>query len=116
MAIRIKIFSLAILVILSGCSNRWSDSKVEESKRRGDNINAALEVYKNENSAFPTKLDSLVPKYIKKIEPPLAGNGKWMYEVYDEGQQYDLGFGGDSDKEPVCWYSHSIKSWVCDTK
>ena len=112
----IKLIILILGTVLSGCSNRWSDSKLNESKRRGEKINAALQAYKDEKSVFPAKLDLLIPKYIKKIEPPLAGNGEWLYEVYSDGQQYNLGFEGYSDKEPVCWYAYKTKMWVCDTK
>ena len=112
----IKLFGLTILISLFGCSNRWSDSNVAESKKRGNNINKALLAYKTENSIYPERLDLLVPKYLEKIESPMAGNRKWIYEVYDSNQQYNLGFEGYSEKEPVCWYGSKSKIWVCDTK
>ena len=109
-----QIMVLFSVFSLGGCSG-WSDKKVEESKRRGADIIKALEEYKNDTSTYPKTLTDLVPKYVKDILPPVAGNGHWGYKVYPGGI-YNLWFEGDSTYEPSAIYSSRATRWSIDTK
>lgn len=119
-------FIIVLLIFLAGCSSEWPESKssssnstrsdFDESKRRGDRISSALAAYRAVNSFYPDNLILLVPKYIPKIEPPTAGNRKWVYQTFENRQRYNLGFKGDSSKEPECWFDSKDNHWSCDTK
>ena len=48
-----------------------SSLQLSISRRRGNEINIALENYKKENGVYPKKLQNLVPKYISEIPKSL---------------------------------------------
>ena len=112
----LALFLVYIFVLgLGGCS-KWSDEKVDESKKRGDRIIAALENYRNEHSAYPNSLNDLMPKYLKSIEPPVAGNCKWRYDTYEDGKAFRLIFEDETPDEPTGWYDSKKERWSLDTK
>ena len=114
-------FSCAISVILvaaiSGCSNgNWSDDKVKDSQVRGDRIASALNQHYTDKGSFPATLEDLVPDYIQEIEPPLAGNQRWKYNVIDSGSDFTLIFEDNSSSLPTSWRKSQSKRWSFDTK
>ncbi len=57
------------------------------SRAIGDNIVSAIEQYRVDTGLYPVSLDQLMPKYLPKIEPPVAGRCVWQYK-----QDTRLGF------------------------
>lgn len=106
---------LLLCIVVVSCL-RWTESKITESQRRGSKIVVALDKFEKTEGHFPINLDELVPNYIKKIEPPLAGNGRWSYRLYKNGEVFELSFEGDSPSEPTSSYRSSSKGWYLDTK
>jgi hypothetical protein len=114
----------AITAVHIGCEHvsdlwaGWSKQQIDESKRRGNDIIAALEAYKKEQSAYPERLDMLVPKYLPKIEPPVVGGPVWHYETWDHYAQFDIWFGNIDVRvsEPVYKYSSESRIWSYNSK
>jgi hypothetical protein len=48
--------------------------------KRGAAIIAALEAYRVDKGDYPKELKELVPHYLKRIDPPPAGDRTWTYE------------------------------------
>jgi hypothetical protein len=48
-------------------------------------IAAALAVYHAEHTAYPTKLDELVPSLLDKLPPDVFGNQAWLYQRTTDG-------------------------------
>jgi hypothetical protein len=108
---------LCLAVALPACSNhRWDKQAVKESEARGNKIVAAIESYKKDKAHYPTDLEELVPTYIAKIEPPVAGNGVWKYRLYENGAVFELTFEDDSDYKPSCFYRSDEGTWYLDTR
>ena len=104
---------IVFAALLHSCSN-WTDQNIRESQRRGDEVMLAINKYFQMHNRYPEKLSGLVPDFIKKVVPPVAGNGTWDY--VNEGNDFYLGFWGpDPDKDPVC-YKTSTGGWYMDTR
>ncbi len=109
------IAALLLVAVILGCSN-WTKENIAESQRRGDVIVAAIEKFHADNKQYPPTLDQLLPKYLSKIDPPIAGNGKWIY-TDNGGGGYFLGFGGDNrDGDPLSYRANTLNGWVIDTR
>jgi hypothetical protein len=80
----------------------WSDARILESQRRGDELVDALVRYRKTNGGYPTTLDILVPQYLPKIRPPTAGKGRWEYSG-GEGT-FDLSFATARQGGVRCYY------------
>jgi hypothetical protein len=97
---------------VAGCGGDWSPEAVAESKRRGDVIVGALLAYHGDKGAYPAQLNGLVPQYLPSIDSPLAGDRKWKYGVYSNGQVFNLSFEGSGSLDPWCMYnSEGPKKW-----
>lgn len=106
----------AVLLTTPGCKN-WSDRKVAESQKRGDQIVLALKAYKQDSGLFPESLDKLKPKYVDAIQPPTAGNRRWIYDRMDGGGNFQLSFETRwGDDGPICSYGSSSSVWYIDTR
>jgi len=99
--------------VLGGCE-KWSVSRIEESKRRAEPIVTALEAYLANHGAFPERLDALVPRYMQSIPDPTAGSRKWHYSVRDNC--FSLSFGCGADQYPNCTLSWTADGmwWILD--
>ena len=99
------VFSLALrffwAIAWDAYSSNWFPGKVDESKRRGDLVVQAIELYQNENDEYPQQLDDLVPKYIGTLPLPTAGACKWEYSRSTEPRGYWLRF-TTKDRYPMC--------------
>jgi hypothetical protein len=120
-----KIFICALLLFIAGCENipgqggsssSQSGSNVEDSKKQGDRITSALAAYRADKLAFPANLELLVPNYIPKIEPPLSGNGRWLYKTLEKGQRYILSFKGFGSESSEWSFDSQDNYWVCNRK
>ena len=116
--IQIVTILFATCVFFASCSDDWSMARYEESKRRGNRIIEALDQYMEDHSLYPDDLAILVPEYLDTIEPPVAGNKKWVYWINESKKIFNLGFEDDLESKPECWYSSDINDpgWMCDSK
>ena len=117
----VRLMPVAILAIAlgAGCARLledWSDASVAESQLRGGRIAAALERYRRDQMTYPADLDALVPQYLAEIEPPVAGNGAWVYTPLDRNAAYNLCFGGSRDDSPSHIYDSRTQKWSLDTQ
>ena len=70
---------IPVAMCFSGCASE--QVKIEESKRRGDEIIHALEEFRAEKGHYPRALNELLPKYMPEIPPPTWGLREWQYTV-----------------------------------
>jgi hypothetical protein len=75
-----------LVLCLAGCSS--SQTKINETKQRGDQIIRALEQYRADNSRYPTSLTDLSPKYLPDVPSPTWGLRTWQYE--SDGKEFTL--------------------------
>jgi|GEM_PF-5101284 len=109
---------IAVTLLLVGCL--WPQEQVEETKRRGNLIRAALKQYYERLGSYPSQLDELVPGEISAIPQPTVGKKQWEYRTWPEGgirQFYRLTavtgwFRGDAD----LWADSKHEDWWYDTK
>ncbi|MCS7063995.1 MAG: hypothetical protein NZM04_08160 [Methylacidiphilales bacterium] len=111
----------------------WTKSNILESQLRGNRIAMALEEYYKDQQYYPEKLDDLLPKYIDKLLPPIAGDGEWEYykdkwefskqtdgsitRTYSDGRTFSLVFRRYRDKHyPYMSYSSRTKTWELVTE
>jgi hypothetical protein len=119
-----KIFIFVMLVFITGCSDiptpkkgansdnsSPAKSNVDESKITGNRITSALATYRADHLEFPARLDLLVPKYIPKIDPPVAGSRTWIYNTEEDAQRYKLSFKTSSSE---CCFDSKDNHWICD--
>jgi len=71
-------------------SSRWSDARVEETKRRGDAICKAVDSYRARLGKLPQDLRQLQPEFLREIPQPTAGDETWHYKLSDSGRNYWL--------------------------
>ena len=102
------------LVLLTSCDN-WSDTQVAETKRRGDTVCRALEVYRARTGKLPTDLKQLQPDFLHEIPQPTVGKRAWTYETYQSGQSYNLSVAIRRESEPLL-QTQSDEGWSYDTK
>ena len=74
MILAIILFGLAVNI-----SERRYDYEIAETKTIGSEIVRALEAYYTENNRYPITLDTLTPKYLTKVKPPIWGLKRWEY-------------------------------------
>ncbi|MGD8452101.1 MAG: hypothetical protein PVJ57_09810 [Phycisphaerae bacterium] len=92
----------------------WTPPRIEESKRIGDRILEACAAYHEDHGRYPASLDKLVPEYLDRIEPPVAGSKTWRYGGNDEA--CTLTFGQGEHCYPCCFRSWPKDSqWHMDT-
>jgi len=104
---------LAVLSVATGCNEisdlffeEWSEEDLNATWERGDAIVAALEEYRSKNARYPKTLQDLVPDYMPEVPSPVVGGPEWVYQVREEDQVFDLGFGTPDDLgEPYSVYS-----------
>ncbi len=77
------------LLTTSGCE-RWSDSRIRETKRRGEIIAPAIEAYRAKYAKYPPHLEDLKPDFLREIPQPTAGGREWDYLVVSEGREWAL--------------------------
>jgi len=73
---------LAVALGLAGCSS--DQSKINETKQRGDQIIQALEQFIADQRHYPRSLSELSPKYIEKLPTPAWGLKAWQYEADED--------------------------------
>jgi len=83
-----------------------SNAAIADSVRRGDEVAAALKLFKEKNGRYPSKLTDLVPLFIQQIQPPVAGSKRWEYVVFDDNAEFILMFGFGDQMYPY----HAISS------
>ena len=86
--------------------------KVEESRRRGDEIIAAMSRYREEKGEYPEDLAELVPEYLVELRQPLVGPRRWGY-VRDEEKGFVLSFFMGPMYE-TWWYEGKAGEWQVD--
>ena len=98
-----------------GSRSTWTPQRIERSKQIGDEILQAIAAFHEDRGRCPRKLEELVPDYIVRIEPPAAGQGRWIYESYDGGRSCSLALGVGQDCYPCCFFTWPESSdWVLD--
>lgn len=93
--------SMIVVTVLGLCvvrSKFWQKLQIEEAWCEdqvavGEQIVAALELYRQRFGAYPISLDDLVPAFLAEIPSPVAhpsGNGgdKWIYRRLDDDRFY----------------------------
>jgi len=88
MTVRI-IVAIVFAIAVSGC-NKWSQTRIMETKRRGDIVSRAIEAYRAKAGNYPSRLEELQPKFLREIPQPTAGDKQWQYEAIDHGTNYWL--------------------------
>jgi hypothetical protein len=76
-------------IALSGC-NKWSDTRIAETKRRGDIVCRVTEAYRAKTGRYPSQFEELQPEFLREIPQPTAGDKQWQYMVIDHGTNYWL--------------------------
>jgi hypothetical protein len=116
-----KLFSVGYILILIALScagascDRWTNSQVTETKRRGEIVRHALDQYRDRTGAYPSTLNLLVPAEIRAIPKPTLGERDWNYEVFGGGTSYVLSVKIRSESEPLL-QATSESGWTFDTK
>lgn len=95
--------------LLDAGSATWTPERIEQSKRIGDRILAACAAYHSEHGQFPPTLESLVPRYIDRIDPPIAGSETWEYSQ-SRGRCF-LSFGQGKHLYPCYFRSSDKEEW-----
>lgn len=108
---------LAGLCILTSVVNgtlsaQWMPWKVRESKTRGNEVVAALDVYRRDNGRYPKDLIELCPKYLTELPQPTAGSERWTYYSDNDGRSFNLAFTDRSASVPRCYYRPDLRRWV----
>lgn len=106
--------TLMLLLGFTSCDN-WSETRVVETKRRGDIVCRALNAYRARNGKFPNDLKDLQPQFLSDIPLPTVGKRGWTYETYQSGQSYNLSVGIRQESEPLL-QTQSAERWSYDTK
>jgi hypothetical protein len=106
------------------------ESALEESKRRGEQLVAALDAYQRERGSFPEQLDELVPGHIATVEQPTWGLQRWRYRRYStvdavpstevaaaeaataDRVYFQLSVAADESGYPVLYYDFTARRWV----
>ena len=107
------------VILFAGCSDwfaDWSGEAVAESQQHGNQIVTALEAYKADHGVYPQDLGELVPKYLREIPPPVAGDRQWGYLPGDVGERFDLTVTGPTENDPIMGYHSPSKKWWMDTR
>ena len=87
-----------------------------ETKRRGEDIARALETYRAKHGAYPKVLRELVPEFLPRINPPVAGRTEWSYGVDAAGTRFQIGFAVGDHQYPATWYtSDKPGEWYNDS-
>ena len=99
MAARI-IAVILFATVVSGCDKfrsfiaaeswKWSDSRIAETKRRGDVICHAIDTYRTKTGKYPSHLEDLQPEFLREIPQPTVGHKQWDYMLIDQGTNYWL--------------------------
>lgn len=105
---------LAAACVFMGC-DRSSPKAVQSSVARGDAIVRALEEYRDKHQSYPAQLDDLVPDFIVRIDPPIIGNGRWIYQNIDAGREFSIESDCDLLETSIS-RSSSWDQWLIDTK
>jgi hypothetical protein len=100
----------------SSCDrSNWSDTKVESSKRVGNQIFNALSACHEKTGNYPQQLSNLVPQFLPAIVPPAAGEGKWHYACHPDGQFFSMWF-QEASEHPRCYArSPGNSGWSYDS-
>jgi hypothetical protein len=99
----------------AGCAD-WSQPSIATSKQTGDKIMAALEAYRADNSVFPQRLEDLIPRYLERIDPPLAGDRQWHYWTRPPYTNCEISFEGPSVHDPNYFRGPGGDEWQVDTR
>lgn len=133
-------FQLALpLVVLAGLAVGvgiywWAHrdaGRLEETRRLGAELVAALEAYRADRGEYPETLDDLVPDYLARIERPTWGVGEWTYRRYavqadagmaadsadaggagDVAYYFTLSVAANEQRYPVLYYDVADRRWV----
>jgi hypothetical protein len=118
---------LLALIAVAGCTIYlcsdsifwgWTPGNIAKSKSIGDSLIAKIELFADENKRLPKQLSDLVPKYLKRIPPPTAGEGRWDYRTWEDGRTFSLKFSMPKDKTwhgyPKCFYESGYGFWYLD--
>ena len=97
----VRVIALVLCVTaVSGCDKfrsyiaaepwKWSASRIEETKRRGDLICHAIDAYRTKTGKYPPHLEDLQPEFLREIPRPTVGHKQWDYMLIDQGTNYWL--------------------------
>ena len=74
----LALVALAVLVVKESFES--PEYLLQENKRAAEGIIGAIEDYRRDHSAYPARLEDLVPAYLAKIESPRgSADGAWFY-------------------------------------
>jgi hypothetical protein len=83
-------------------------------KARSAPLLAALERYRADHGGYPTKLDSLVPRYLTPGTLPAApADSVYPVEYRTDGADYTLEFQYRGPGMNVCTYRPAAARWRC---
>lgn len=107
------------------------EGSLEASKRRGEQLVAALHTYQREHGTYPEQLEDLVPEHLATIEQPTWGLQRWRYRRYApaaavppehgdsavrvgsaEPVYFQLSVAADESGYPVLYYDFTARRWV----
>ena len=99
---------LGLCWVLYDTFYEWPNRGVAASRRRGDQIIAALERHYDRHGRYPDDLTTLVPTDLEAIPQPRAGTRRWKYQATEDNQAFHLSF-ATSQGYPSCWYDRNRK-------
>src|SRR5262245_38617730 len=115
------IFGVATLgaLLVCVCSDNilwgWNSGNIEASKMVGDCLIDKINLFAKENGRLPRQLDEPVPRYLKSLTPPCAGEKRWHYSITGKGDTFYLGFSMPMDRPwcgyPSCDYQSAVGVW-----
>lgn len=100
------------LAMGSGLILRHRPGAMAESRARGVELVEALKSFRVAHGTYPETLAELAPEFLKRIEPPLVGKGRWTYSRPNPDRfVLELFVGPDYEME---WYDSDVGQWRVD--
>lgn len=100
---------------MASCVDRgWTPARIAESKAIGDDIVVALREFRKDHETYPIDLQRLVPDYLDRLDPPVAGTQRWLYSVQGNGHRFELAFAENEYELPKMYVTSEDFTWKSD--
>lgn len=109
---------LIAAIVLAREAWRVDDAAMEETRRRGAPVVAAIEAYRRQAGHYPADLADLT----SPIPLPAWGDGKWRYRLYPAHSapnraqdEFELMACADDSCYPVVYFTSRTGKWSIDS-
>jgi hypothetical protein len=110
-----KICFVLLFPILAACNAPGEGVKAKNGYAAATPVIAALEAYHQANTAYPTSLNELVPKYISKdlliAKVTDSNNAPFQYRRVGSGYNLEFSYTGPGSNQ--CVYQQANRAWRC---